>query len=241
MKILEMRIPTDKEYDKLCDICNEDNAKMHWRGVSSFVEGSIACGIDGNIARGFSSARKISYWENTEAYFNLGFRPAFETMDISKLSRDVIDGKEPAVIGTLYMDERPIPVPLAAIYTTDYQKYATFTIREPLADPQYQVCAFHIGEGVFVADHALVSNLSHNTLLFALNKETPQEEKKKFCVIILKTGCVYIEAENAAEAQRIVDKHASASDVTWDDGFEVSDAYEDDSIPESMFWTPKDD
>lgn len=52
--------------------------------------------------------------------------------------------------------------------------------------------------------------------------------KKKYCVTITKTGCIFVEAENAEEAMDIAN-HQTTDTVNWSDDWEATDAIEDNS------------
>ena len=61
---------------------------------------------------------------------------------------------------------------------------------------------------------------------------------KKYCVTIIRTGCVFVEAKNEAEAMDIAN-HQTTDTVSWSDDWEATDCMEDDSECDSMYITEK--
>jgi hypothetical protein len=51
----------------------------------------------------------------------------------------------------------------------------------------------------------------------------------KYCVTIVRTGCIFVEAETAEEAMDIAD-HQKTDTVNWSDDWEATDATQDDDI-----------
>lgn len=60
----------------------------------------------------------------------------------------------------------------------------------------------------------------------------------KYCVTIVRTGCVFIEAESEAEAMDIAN-HQTTDTVNWSDDWEATDATEDGSYPDNMYISEK--
>ena len=58
--------------------------------------------------------------------------------------------------------------------------------------------------------------------------------KKKYCVTIVKTGCIFVEAENESEAIDIAN-HQETDAVNWSDDWEATDCFEDDSALECSY------
>lgn len=170
MKIAKMRFPTDAEYDKLCDIAKEYGHDVFWTLFSFTKENG----------RGFYSPKYTLDKESRRSlHFDAGFRPAFEVLGIENLPEDVIDGKVPVTIGTLYLGALPV---LVQKYDTDTVSYdnpfnSPITIREALEDLDYQVGAYHVGDGVFVADRVLLLCDECNDILEALDPQKTIPEK----------------------------------------------------------------
>ena len=57
---------------------------------------------------------------------------------------------------------------------------------------------------------------------------------KKYCVTIVRTGCVFVEAENEAKAMDIAN-HQTTDAVNWSEDWEATDCMEDDSTPDDMY------
>lgn len=60
----------------------------------------------------------------------------------------------------------------------------------------------------------------------------------KFCVTIVRTGCVFVEAETKEEAIDIAD-HQTTDTVIWSEDWEPADCFEDDSACDYMYVTEK--
>lgn len=166
---MKMRIPTDEEYNKLADATDGDDAKIHWKDMLSHVnDANNQYGIPAfySVRRGFSSAR---YWVNDSASYrgvHLGFRPAFDNLATDFLSSDIKVG-DPIVIGTLYMGGKPVKVPQNPTRDGNIEDYilgAKLEMGPALDDVAYQVTGIYIGDGVVVADRALLKMISYKDL-----------------------------------------------------------------------------
>ena len=60
----------------------------------------------------------------------------------------------------------------------------------------------------------------------------------KYCVTIVSTGCVFVEAENKAEAMDIAN-HQTTDAVNWSEDWGATDCMEDDSALDNMYVTEK--
>lgn len=60
----------------------------------------------------------------------------------------------------------------------------------------------------------------------------------KYCVTIVRTGCVFVEAESEAEALDIAD-HQFDDAVNWSDDWEATDVEEDDSAEPDAYISKK--
>lgn len=54
---------------------------------------------------------------------------------------------------------------------------------------------------------------------------------KKYCVTIVRTGCIFVEAENGKEAIDIAN-HQFTDTVDWSDDWEATDCIENNSASE---------
>lgn len=61
---------------------------------------------------------------------------------------------------------------------------------------------------------------------------------KKYCVTIVKTGCIFVKAENEAEAMDIAD-HQTTDTVNWSEDWTPTDCVEDNSELDNMYVTEK--
>lgn len=55
----------------------------------------------------------------------------------------------------------------------------------------------------------------------------------KYCVTIVRTGCVFVEANSEAEAMDIAD-HQLTDTVSWSDDWEPTDATPCEDVPDYM-------
>lgn len=62
--------------------------------------------------------------------------------------------------------------------------------------------------------------------------------KNKYIVTVVRTGCVFVEAENEEQALDIAN-HLRTSTVCWSDDCEATDATEDDSAMDCMYISEK--
>lgn len=60
----------------------------------------------------------------------------------------------------------------------------------------------------------------------------------KYCVTIVRTGCIFVEAENESEAMDIAN-HQTTDAVSWSEDWEATDCMEDDSCEDCDYITEK--
>lgn len=60
----------------------------------------------------------------------------------------------------------------------------------------------------------------------------------KYCVTIIRTGCVFVEAESEAEAMDIAN-HQNTDTINWSDDWEATDATEDNDYLKNMYISEK--
>lgn len=60
----------------------------------------------------------------------------------------------------------------------------------------------------------------------------------KYLVTVVRTGCVFVEAESEAEAMDIADRQFDDT-INWSDDWEATDIEEDDSAEPEMYITEK--
>lgn len=61
---------------------------------------------------------------------------------------------------------------------------------------------------------------------------------KRYCVTIVRTGCVFVEAESPEDARDIAG-HQTTDTVNWSEDWSVTDIEEDDSEPDGCYITKK--
>lgn len=185
---MKMRIPTNKEYDRLVDLTDGANDKMHWKDMFSWVDdvGAKHCvPSDYRTVRGEAWVRYQNYYHGTNRGESVGFRPAVEIPGSSTLVSDAHDG-EPVVIGTLYMGDKPVIVPKKPTWNGDISAYvpgAKLEMREALDDPAYQVAGIRVGDA-FIADRVLLRDISYEDI-----------EKALFRSYVVTETCPHCESE----------------------------------------------
>jgi len=162
---LKMRIPTYEEWDLLIDAIGDDNTITHWENMCFWVQ-KKDFEESNTIYRancGYLSARNCNFISASYRIVYVGFRPAFDALSCDRLC--VRDG-ETIAIGTLYMNGRPIKVPLNPVWDGDIESYipgASLSFGPALDDPAYTVTAIKIGN-TFIADRTLLKNISYKDI-----------------------------------------------------------------------------
>lgn len=164
---INMRIPTTEEWDSFVDITHGDNAIIHWDEMLSWVYDKVLekQNPEAHELRGYYLGRIQRSYEASYRYADVGFRPAFDNLNTGSCPSDPKDG-DPIVIGTLYMDGKPVRVPENPMRGGDVEKYipgTTLTFGLALNDPDYQVTAIKVGD-VFIADRVLLVDISYNDI-----------------------------------------------------------------------------
>lgn len=207
---LNMRIPTNEEWDRLMDVTHEDNAITHWKDVLSWIHNKASENTLCRVARGYFSVR---YWHSCYAEVrsvHVGFRPTFEGTNTDTLP---LDKNKTVIIGTLYMDGSPVRVPKNPVWNGDIADYvsgATLNFGPALDDPAYQVRAIKVGD-VHIADRVLLKNISYEDLEKALfSKDTCPEQ----------------EYNERARHLMAITRNGQAIELTRQELFEAHETYE---------------
>ena len=156
MNILNMRLPTCREYDALVDATGGSNSIMHWEKMFSWCKNGDPGDSSPRAARGYSSALNWFIFDAMYRYVDVGFRPAFD-----KPNSDVSDGTL-TTVGTLYMDGKPVKVPQNPTRNGDVLDYipgAKLEFRKAMNAAAYQVRAIKVGD-VLIADRVLLRSIS---------------------------------------------------------------------------------
>lgn len=181
---MKMRIPTNKEYDKLVEVTGGDNAKMHWRHMLSYVndtenQHNLPEGL--RVCRGYFSAHEWFHFSVPLRSDSIGFRPTVDLAPAS-LPPGVKEG-DAVVIGTLYMSGNPVHVPEFPTQYGDIENYipgASLELRNPVAqDPKCQITGIYIGDGVIIADRVMLERISYLDIQKQVQKAEEQEYYKK--------------------------------------------------------------
>lgn len=161
---MKMQIMTNEEWDHMVALTGGNNSKMHWRNVFSLVNDTKnKFGLDAAFRayRGYLSAR---YWDSVTAsnrYVTLGFRPAIDILPTDPLYSEVKEGQS-AIMGTLYMNGKPVRVPQNPTYNGDIVDYvpgATLEMGAPIPDSAYQVVGIRVGNAL-IADRNVLKMVS---------------------------------------------------------------------------------
>ena len=160
-----MRIPTNEEYDQMVKTTGCEDEKIHWANMYSWVcdaKNEHQLSSTYRAVRGYYSAR---YWRNltaTHQYVDVGFRPAFELLDVETLAPQ----GDLSIIGTLYMDGLPVEVPQKADKSENIVKYipgAKLEVRPSLGDPAYIITGFRVGNAV-ISDRVILNQISYEEI-----------------------------------------------------------------------------
>lgn len=162
---MKIRIPTDTEYDKLVNLTGGDDKKMHWDHMASWIndaEGTYNLPWLYRAQRGYGYSHRCHPISATGRYLGSGFRPAID-LNAATLPSDIKEGDK-IVVGTLYMDDKPVRVPQFPEFDGDIEIYslgAKLEMRDALDDTAYQVTGIYTGNGVAVADRVLLVKISY--------------------------------------------------------------------------------
>lgn len=169
---MQMRIMTNKEWDRLVDLTGGDNSKMHWGNMFSLVkdtENEFGLGAY-RAFRGYYSACR---WDDASASHrsaHLGFRPVVDILSSDSQFSEVKEGQS-VIMGTLYMDGKPVRVPENPTCYGDIADYVPGAILEmgaPISDPAYQVIGIRVGNAL-IADRNMLKDISYNDIEKGVN------------------------------------------------------------------------
>lgn len=162
---IPMRIPTDKEWARLV-ACGLE----HGGGLDSLINWSDAFFWVNDAGREKSEYRTACGYHYPDWKFSVPaasrsnffcFRPAFD------LPPDILpdlENGERAVVGTLYMGEKPIRVPWNGERPAIFHRCAgPLEMRPALDDPHYQVTAIR-ADNVLIADRNLLKKISYEDI-----------------------------------------------------------------------------
>jgi len=169
---IKMRIPTTEEWDRLMGTTSSDNIITHWKNMFSWIRDQA---LEAKYSlcrayRGYNSAHSYYYGLASNRRVHVGFRPAFDTLSSDFLPNGLGDG-DIIIAGTLYMNGKPVKVPLNPVWDGDIESYipgASLSFGPALDDPAYMVAAIKIGN-TFIADRTLLNNISCKDIEQAVN------------------------------------------------------------------------
>lgn len=166
---MEIRLMTTDEYDRMVNFTGGDNALMHWERMGSWVHdvwGIFERPSEEQVHRGYSDAKGWGHQHITARSILTGFRPT-----VTKIPLDIVPACLPngqlVVVGTLYMNDTPVPVPQRPTVCGDIIHYipgATLSMGPPIEDPLYMVTGFKRDDAVYI-DRCLLDNISYVDIL----------------------------------------------------------------------------
>ena len=94
--------------------------------------------------------------------------------------------------------------------------------------------------GRFIKDDATMQDGMMDELITARNDKISDSnnDKKKYCVTVVRTGCLFVNASSEAEAMDIAN-HQSTDAVNWSEDWAATDCCEDDSEPDGSYIAEK--
>lgn len=158
----------------MMDVTHEDDSVTHWRKMFSLIYDKpseknlpthvVFCG--GPSARNRWRPAVLGADDIDNALESMrevgnGFRPVFDSLPSICLPNCLEDGNV-ITIGTLYMNDKPVKVPVNPIMGGDIESYiprASLTFGPALDDPAYAVRVIKAG-AVYIADRPLLDNIS---------------------------------------------------------------------------------
>ena len=191
---MKMRIPTNKEYDKLVKVTGGADEKMHSIGMFSWVddvEHKYAPSAVYPAMRGYYSTRSWNFRLSSFRHIDLGFRPAVD-LNPASLPSGIKEG-DPLVIGILYMNGAPVHVPENPVWDGDIETFvpdSSLELRVALKDTKYQMTGIYIGDGVVVADRVMLKEISYldTEHSIAVSNECPEPNPGIHQVFVHITG-----------------------------------------------------
>lgn len=158
------------EFVALCDATNEDDSLMHWKNMGTMVShpdypepGDDSFHYHTHMAYSATYLRQAELLPNCGPSSEFGLRPSFTGADPSAMD-ELYSVGDYVTIGTLYMGNAPVKVPQNPVDGGDITEYidgTTITLQEALDDADYQLKAFYVGDGVFVADRVMLIQISY--------------------------------------------------------------------------------
>lgn len=146
------------EWDATLAEAGEDDEVWCWMGQYFWGQETPEDWVSGRAVRGWVSARHWDYNDATIRNVGVGFRPVLDALALDTL---VPDGAT-VMIGTLYMDDQPVKVPMNPTEDGDIPDYihgAKLVMGAPIQDAAYQVQAIKVSN-VLIADRVLLKNIS---------------------------------------------------------------------------------
>lgn len=165
---MKMRIMTNKEWDHMVAFTDGDNAQMHWEDMFSWVndtENEFGLKASNRAVRGYHSAHRWISSAATYRSISVGFRPAVDILPTDTMFSEVKEGQS-VIMGTLYMDGKPVLVPEKPTYDGDIADYvpgATLEMGAPIPDSAYQVVGIRVGDAL-IADRNMLKIISYEDI-----------------------------------------------------------------------------
>lgn len=168
--LVTMKMCSLNEFVALCDATNEENSLMYWKDMGTMVShpdypepGDGSFHYHTHMAYSKTYLRQAELLPNCGPSSEFGLRPSFTSSDPSAMD-ELYSVGDYVTMGTLYMGNTPVKVPQNPVDGGDITEYidgTTITLREALDDEDYQLKAFYVGDGVFVADRVMLIQISY--------------------------------------------------------------------------------
>lgn len=165
---MTIHLITPNEYDRLVELTDGNDDIMHWEQMGTWLSDLI----DGRFAT-YAGAISPSF-QQMELMCNRMNRIGLRlTVDGLPPEMQVVPDGQLIVVGTLYMERKPVRVPQNPFAFGDIAAYhggASILMREPLDDPDYMVLGVKDGNKAYT-DCCLLNRISYNDIMFALRSQ----------------------------------------------------------------------
>lgn len=164
----EMYLPSNAEYDILCQITRDDDNIMHWNTIATWVSNAGSESYVGT-ARGFTGPRD-KHQAHEGCADNVGFRPAFKCITPQVLIEEDMHHGDIIVVGSLYMGGKPVRIQeqFDDKRISHYRKGAKLELRDAIELPNSVIWGIYIGNDVFIADRPVLRDISLTDIGLAL-------------------------------------------------------------------------
>lgn len=158
-----VRMPTEKEWDRLVALTAGDDSLIHWYGMGTWCLDQNEHNPSEKLVRGAESDQTRGYCGADEKYSDVGFRPVFVPRVPDRAAEGTMIN-----VGTLFMDGRPVRVPekptLVGGDVARYTPGAKLEVKAPVHNEKCQIWAIKVGDA-YIADRCVLSFMSWQDLI----------------------------------------------------------------------------